>query len=145
RGGGRWDEGLLTVPAGPYTPPVEVERADEGLADVQFSEALSAGRFADQIEARRGIPRLTPRTSEELPGTPPPRTRYPVSLRAAVRELAGAREQVRTFVERDLRVRYRQAVLGAAWAILQPIFLMVVFSLAFGRIAKVGSEGTPYP
>ncbi len=65
-------------------------------------------------------------------------------MSAALRELVHAREQLRTFVERDLRVRYRQAVLGAGWALLQPIFLMVVFSLAFGRIARVGSEGAPY-
>src|SRR5207247_2681875 len=41
--------------------------------------------------------------------------------------------------------RYRQMVLGAAWAVLQPLLFMVVFTFVFGRIARVGSEGVPYP
>jgi len=62
-----------------------------------------------------------------------------------LRELARARELLVTFVERDLRVRYKQTVLGGLWAILQPFILMVIFSIVFGKIAKVGSEGAPYP
>jgi ABC-type polysaccharide/polyol phosphate export permease len=50
-----------------------------------------------------------------------------------------------TLVERDLRVRYKQAFLGGIWAVIQPLMLMVVFSVVFGKIAKVGSEGLPYP
>jgi lipopolysaccharide transport system permease protein len=50
-----------------------------------------------------------------------------------------------TFVTRDIKVRYKQTVLGAAWAIIQPLFMMVVFSLFFGRLAKIPSEGIPYP
>jgi len=46
---------------------------------------------------------------------------------------------------RDIKVRYKQTVLGAAWAILQPFFIMVVFSLFFGRLAKIPSDGIPYP
>jgi len=46
---------------------------------------------------------------------------------------------------RDISVRYKQTVLGAAWAIIQPFFSMVVFSLFFGRLAKIPSEGVPYP
>jgi lipopolysaccharide transport system permease protein len=46
---------------------------------------------------------------------------------------------------RDIKVRYKQTVLGAAWAIIQPFFTMVVFSLFFGRLAKVPSDGIPYP
>ncbi len=45
---------------------------------------------------------------------------------------------------RDIKVRYKQTVLGAAWAIIQPFFTMVVFSLFFGRLAKIPSEGVPY-
>lgn len=45
----------------------------------------------------------------------------------------------------DFKVRYKQTVLGAAWAIIQPIFTMVVFSLIFGRLAKIPSDGIPYP
>ncbi len=46
---------------------------------------------------------------------------------------------------RDIKVRYKQTVLGAAWAIIQPFFTMVVFSLFFGRLAKMPSDGIPYP
>ncbi len=46
---------------------------------------------------------------------------------------------------RDISIRYKQTVLGAAWAILQPFFTMVVFSVFFGMLAKVPSDGLPYP
>ena len=46
---------------------------------------------------------------------------------------------------RDIKVRYKQTVIGAAWAIIQPFFTMVVFSLFFGRLAQVPSDGIPYP
>jgi lipopolysaccharide transport system permease protein len=46
---------------------------------------------------------------------------------------------------RDIKVRYKQTVLGAAWAIIQPFFTMVVFSLFFGKLAKMPSDGIPYP
>ncbi|OGO30610.1 MAG: phosphate ABC transporter permease [Chloroflexi bacterium RBG_16_56_11] len=48
-------------------------------------------------------------------------------------------------VRRDIKVRYKQTVLGGLWAIIQPFFLMVIFSLFFGALAKVPSEGIPYP
>ncbi len=46
---------------------------------------------------------------------------------------------------RDIKVRYKQTILGAAWAIIQPFFTMVIFSLFFGRLAKIPSDGIPYP
>ncbi len=46
---------------------------------------------------------------------------------------------------RDVKVRYKQTALGAAWAIIQPLFTMVVFTIFFGRLAKIPSEGFPYP
>jgi lipopolysaccharide transport system permease protein len=46
---------------------------------------------------------------------------------------------------RDVKVRYKQTALGAAWAIIQPFFTMVVFSLFFGQLAKIPSDGVPYP
>jgi lipopolysaccharide transport system permease protein len=46
---------------------------------------------------------------------------------------------------RDIKVRYKQTVLGAAWAIIQPFFTMVIFSLFFGKLAQVPSDGIPYP
>lgn len=48
-------------------------------------------------------------------------------------------------VARDIKVRYKQTVLGGLWAIIQPLFLMVVFTLFFGKLAKVPSDGIPYP
>ena len=46
---------------------------------------------------------------------------------------------------RDVKVRYKQTVLGAAWAILQPLLTMVIFSIFFGRLARMPSDGVPYP
>lgn len=55
------------------------------------------------------------------------------------------RELLYFLVWRDIKVRYKQTVLGAAWAIIQPFFTMVVFSVFFGRLAKMPSDGIPYP
>lgn len=60
-------------------------------------------------------------------------------------ELWRFRELLVFFVWRDLKVRYKQTVLGAAWAVLQPFMTMVVFSLFFGRLARVPSDDLPYP
>ena len=46
---------------------------------------------------------------------------------------------------RDVKVHYKQTALGAAWAVIQPLFMMLVFSVFFGRLAKVPSDGVPYP
>src|SRR5262249_51204484 len=46
---------------------------------------------------------------------------------------------------RDMKVRYKQTLLGVAWAVLQPVMTMVVFSLFFGRLARMPSDGIPYP
>jgi lipopolysaccharide transport system permease protein len=55
------------------------------------------------------------------------------------------RELLYFFTWRDIKVRYRQTLLGASWAILQPALTMVIFSVIFGRLAKVPSDGVPYP
>src|SRR5205809_5656519 len=60
-------------------------------------------------------------------------------------ELWEYRELLYFLTWRDIKVRYKQTVLGAAWAIIQPFFTMVVFSLFFGKLAKVPSDGIPYP
>ena len=60
-------------------------------------------------------------------------------------ELWEYRELLYFFVWRDIKVRYKQTIMGVAWAIIQPIFTMVIFSLFFGRLAKVPSDGIPYP
>ena len=62
-----------------------------------------------------------------------------------LRELWEYRELLYFLIWRDIKVRYKQTVLGAGWAIIQPLFTMMVFSLFFGRLAKVPSDGIPYP
>jgi lipopolysaccharide transport system permease protein len=66
-----------------------------------------------------------------------------VSLK--LRELWEYRELLYFLTWRDIKVRYKQTALGAAWAIIQPFFTMVVFSLFFGRLAGIPSDGVPYP
>ena len=66
-----------------------------------------------------------------------------VSLR--LRELWNYRELFYFFVWRDIKIRYKQTVLGASWAVIQPLMTMVIFSLFFGRLANVPSDGIPYP
>lgn len=60
-------------------------------------------------------------------------------------ELWAYRELLYFLTWRDVKVRYKQTLLGAAWAIIQPFFMMVVFTLFFGRLAGVPSDGIPYP
>jgi len=55
------------------------------------------------------------------------------------------RELVGFLIWRDIKVRYKQTVLGATWAIIQPVMTMIVFSLFFGKLAKMPSDGVPYP
>jgi lipopolysaccharide transport system permease protein len=82
-------------------------------------------------------------TGDDLPSlliTPPNRW---IPLQLA--ELWEYRELLYFLVWRDIKVRYKQTALGAAWAVMQPLFMMLVFSLFFGRLAKVPSDGIPYP
>ena len=62
-----------------------------------------------------------------------------------LRELWRYRELLYFLTWRDIKVRYKQTVLGAAWAVIQPFMTMVVFSLFFGRLAQIPSDGIPYP
>ena len=66
-----------------------------------------------------------------------------VSLK--LHELWEYRELLYFLTWRDLKVRYKQTILGVAWAVIQPFFTMVVFSLFFGRLAGIPSDGVPYP
>lgn len=78
--------------------------------------------------------------------SPPPELRFKrrLRMRASLSELWHSRRLIRTLTERDLRVRYKQAVLGFLWAVVSPFILMVVFSLFFQRVVKVDTQGTPY-
>ncbi len=62
-----------------------------------------------------------------------------------LRELWEFRELLYFLIWRDVKVRYKQTVLGAAWAVLQPVLYMVLFTIVFGRLAHLPSDGVPYP
>jgi len=61
------------------------------------------------------------------------------------KEIWNYRELLYFLTKRDIKVRYKQTVLGGLWAIIQPAFTMLVFTLFFGRLAKIPSDGLPYP
>ncbi|MCJ7619189.1 MAG: ABC transporter permease [Anaerolineae bacterium] len=90
----------------------------------------------------QGTRAATP-TTFELPTTLIRPSRGWVALN--LRDLWQYRELLYFLTWRDIKVRYKQTVLGAAWAVLQPFFTMVVFSIFFGQLAKVPSDGIPYP
>jgi lipopolysaccharide transport system permease protein len=71
----------------------------------------------------------------------PPRKWVPVDLH----ELWNYRELLISFTMRDIKIRYKQTALGFLWAIIQPLLMMVIFTVIFGGFAKIPSEGIPYP
>jgi lipopolysaccharide transport system permease protein len=62
-----------------------------------------------------------------------------------LKELVASRELLFTWTRREFRVRYSQSFLGAAWAVLQPLTLMIIFSVVFGFVLRVETNGVPYP
>lgn len=68
-----------------------------------------------------------------------------LSLASSLKELWQYRYLVTTFVIRDIKSRYRQTKLGVAWAIVQPLFMTVVFTIIFSKFLKVSTGGVPYP
>lgn len=82
-------------------------------------------------------------TRGELPTVRIQPSRGWVSLQ--LRELWAYRELLYFLTWRDIKIRYKQTVMGASWAILQPIMTMVIFSIFFGGLAGVDSDGLPYP
>lgn len=80
-------------------------------------------------------------TSEQITViTPSPKLALP-----DFKEIYNYRELLFTFVKRDLKVRYRQTIIGGLWAIIQPLTTMIIFSFFFGYLAKIPSDGVPYP
>lgn len=69
----------------------------------------------------------------------------PQGLRAGFRELLDHRELLVSLALREIKVRYKQSVLGVAWAVIQPVTMMFIFTIVFSRFAKLPSEGLPYP
>ena len=62
-----------------------------------------------------------------------------------LKEIVSYSEVLYFLAKRDIKVRYKQTVLGGLWAVIQPVCTMVVFTLFFGRLAKIPSDGIPYP
>jgi len=92
-------------------------------------------------------PAISPPGQPLMTNAPPvtvilPRSRW---LEVNLRELWEYRELLYFFVWRDIKVRYKQTLIGAAWAIIQPLFTMIVFSLFFGKLAGIPSDGLPHP
>lgn len=89
---------------------------------------------------------LSPATSYALPDKPvvliEPRKRWAA---LDLRDLWAYRELLYFLVWRDIKVRYKQTVLGAAWAIIQPLVTMIIFTYFFGKLARVPTDGVPYP
>lgn len=81
-----------------------------------------------------------------LPTEPPRELRFRRRFRpwTSLVELWRARELVRTMAERELRARYKQTVLGFAWAVVIPVVYMIVFTIFFRRVADVDTDGVPY-
>jgi len=92
-------------------------------------------------------PDQTPRKAEELRPNVPVITivaeqRRP---RAMFGEIWNYRELLYFLTWRDVKVRYKQTVIGAAWAVIQPVMTMLIFTVIFHRLARIESEGVPYP
>lgn len=85
--------------------------------------------------------------SRPAPASKPFRVIEPASGWRSIdyRELWEYRDVLYFLVRRDIRVRYTQSVFGVGWAVIQPVFFMIVFSIVFGRLAGVKSDGVPYP
>lgn len=66
-------------------------------------------------------------------------------VKLKLNELWAYRELLYFLIWRDVKVRYKQTALGVGWAIIQPVFTMIVFSVFFGRLGKIPSDGIPYP
>ena len=111
---------MASVPA---TPP----GSRSAVADSESAAALAAAAAA--------------KISPAIVRIEPPRGWF--DLRLA--ELWEYRELLYFFVWRDIKVRYKQTVIGVAWVILQPLMTMGVFTVFFGRLAKLPSNGLPYP
>lgn len=98
------------------------------------------------------MPPVTTTSPENAPAPLPPQASETIRVQPtkgfsrvlSPRELWRYRDLALQIAARDVTVRYRQTALGAAWAVLQPVGFMVVFTLLFGRLAGIGSDGLPY-
>jgi lipopolysaccharide transport system permease protein len=102
------------------------------LSDMTFTEATPSRALSDLSPERSELAhiRIDPSKGWISPG---------------LKDLWQYRELLFFLAWRDIKVRYKQTALGALWAVIQPLFTMLVFTLFFGRLAKVPSDGIPYP
>jgi lipopolysaccharide transport system permease protein len=117
-----------------FTPGPESVRAAASRLDTAEAGAWPAARPRERREWWGES--ATERTTAADDGGP--------GLGAALRDLVRHRELLWSLTAREILVRYKQAALGVAWAILQPLVLMIVFAIFFGIFCKVPSEGLPY-
>jgi lipopolysaccharide transport system permease protein len=110
---------------------------------VQAPMANTELEFRPEVQPAETDVRAVTQAEPDIPVTVIQPSRGWVSLKLG--ELWQYRELIYFLTWRDIKVRYKQTALGAAWAIIQPFFTMVVFSLFFGRLAKMPSDGIPYP
>jgi homopolymeric O-antigen transport system permease protein len=115
-----------------------VDRLERGISpqvtDVGCQSALAPIAAASDLDVSRELPRapvLTIEGGHRFAGLD-------------LRELWAHRDLFYFLAWRDVKLRYKQTVFGAAWAILQPFLTMIIFTILFGRLAKVPSEGQPY-
>jgi lipopolysaccharide transport system permease protein len=108
-------------------PPSPLMHSAEGDPDITEKSEIST-----QISSKREIPAIRLQPSKGW---------VPIKLN----ELWEYRELLFFMIWRDIKVRYKQTVLGMSWAIIQPFFTMIIFSLFFGQLAQVPSDGIPYP
>jgi lipopolysaccharide transport system permease protein len=97
----------------------------------------------EQLESVKAVEAAEPAAAAAVPHLVIEPTRSFVALN--LRDLWAYRELLYFLTWRDIKVRYKQTALGAAWAIMQPLFTMLVFTLFFGRLAGLPSDGVPYP
>jgi lipopolysaccharide transport system permease protein len=103
--------------------------------------------FTEEISKPASTPELVTNSHDTVENDLPELVIRPRSGWVAVdwNELLSFRELLFFLVWRDVKVRYKQTVLGAAWAVLQPLFTMMIFTVIFGRVAGIKSGDVPYP
>jgi lipopolysaccharide transport system permease protein len=106
--------------------------ADKKTTNDQYREFMSS-----QIDTQIDSPEIDPNHIHIEPSS--------TWLKVPLKDLWRYRELLYFLTWRDIKIRYRQTALGAAWAVLQPFLTMVVFSIFFGRLGNIPSDGIPYP
>ncbi|MGQ0745131.1 MAG: ABC transporter permease [Acidimicrobiales bacterium] len=108
-------------------------------------EASNPYGAAPPIVTQADAPREAESPREADAPAPESIYRRKIHLGRSLPELWRSRELIRTLAEREIRARYKQAFLGASWAVITPIVLMIVFTVFLRRVAKIDTGGVPYP